>query len=63
MKIKNEGTDAERAAEFTHFKQAHEQFLLKSAQYGFDSLEYMMETDECPERLEVKIDQVRTRYN
>jgi len=63
MKIKNEGTEAERAAEFTKFKQAHEQFLLKNAQYGFDSLDYMMETEECPERLEVKIDQVRTRYN
>lgn len=63
MKTKNEGTDAERAAEFTKFKQAHEQFLLKNAQYGFDSLDYMMETEECPERLEVKINQVRTRYN
>jgi hypothetical protein len=63
MKIKNQGTDAERAAEFTKFKQAHDQFLLKNAQYGFDSLDYMMETEECPERLEVKIDQVRTRYN
>lgn len=63
MKTKNEGTDTERAAEFKKFKQAHNQFLLKSAQYGFDSLDYMMETEECPERLEIKIDQVRTRYN
>jgi len=63
MKTKNEGTDEERATEFTKFKQAHEQFLLKSAQYGFDSLDYLMETEECPERLQIKIDQVRTRYN
>jgi hypothetical protein len=63
IKIKNEGTDAEREAEFIHFKQAYEQFLLKSAQYGLDRLEYLMETDECPERLEIKIEQVRTRYN
>lgn len=63
MKIKNDRTDEERAAEFTKFKQAHEQFLLKNASYGFDSLDYLMETEECPERLEVKIDQVRTRYN
>ncbi len=63
MKIKNEGNDAERAAEFTKFKQAQDQFLLKSAQYGFDSLDYMMETEECPERLQFKIDQVRTQYN
>jgi outer membrane biosynthesis protein TonB len=63
MKIKNEGTAAERAAEFTKFKQAHDQFLLKSARYGFDSLDYMMETEECPDRLKIKIEQVRTRYN
>jgi|GEM_PF-2936647 len=63
LKTKNEGSDAERAAELTKYKQAHDQFLLKSAQYGFDSLEYMMETEECPERLKIKIDQVRARYN
>lgn len=62
MKIKNEGSDAARTTEFTKFKQAHDQFLLKSAQYGFGSLEYMMETEECPERLKFKIDQVRARF-
>ena len=63
LKQKNEGTDAERAAEFARSKQAYEQFLVKTAQYGFDSLEYMRETEECPDRLHIKIDQVRTRYN
>lgn len=63
MKIANAGTDAQRAAEFPQFKQAQEQFLLDSAQAGFDGLEFMQETEECPERLQIKWDQIRARYN
>ena len=63
MKVANEGTDAQREAEFPQFKQAHDQFLLDSAQYGFDSLEFMQETEECPDRLQIKMDQIRTYYN
>lgn len=63
MKTANEGTDEQRAAAFPQFQQAHEQFLLNSAKAGFDSLEFMQETDECPERLEIKFDQIRARYN
>ncbi len=63
LKQKNDGTDEERAAAFARSKQAYDQFLVKTAQYGFDSLEYMRETEECPDRLQIKIDQLRTRYN
>ena len=63
MKQANDGTDAQRIAEFSKFKQAYEQFLLASAKRGFNSLEFMMETEECPERLEIKLDHIRTRYN
>ncbi|WP_049629018.1 hypothetical protein [Cellvibrio sp. pealriver] len=63
MKVANEGTDAQRAAAFPQFQQEYEQFLLKSAQQGFDSLEFLQETEECPDRLQIKMDQVRARYN
>lgn len=63
LKQKNEGSDEERATEFLRSKQAYEQFLVKTAHYGFDSLEYMQEMEECPDRLQIKIDQVRARYN
>ena len=63
MKSANEGTDEQRATAFPQFKQAHDQFLLDSAQAGFDGLEFMQETEECPERLQIKWDQIRARYN
>ncbi len=63
MKLANEGTATEREAEFLKFEQSHQQFLLNSAQQGAKSLEFMMETEECPERLEIKFDQIRARYN
>lgn len=57
------GTEAEFVAELPAFKQAQDQFLLQTAQHGYSSLEFMQETDECPERLQIKLDQVRARYN
>jgi hypothetical protein len=63
MIIKNEGSAAERGAEFTNFIKAQEQFLLKSAQSGSNKLNYLMDTEECAEQLELKFDQIRTRYN
>jgi hypothetical protein len=63
MKAANEGSDAQREAEFPQFEQAHDQFLIDSAKHGFDSLEFMQETDECPDRLQIKMDQVRAYYN
>lgn len=63
MKLANEGTDVQRNSELLKFEQSYQQFLLDSAQQGTKSLEFMMETEECPERLEIKFDQIRTRYN
>lgn len=59
----NEGTEAQRVAGFLRFEQSYQQFLIGSAEQGTKSLEFMLETEECPERLEIKFDQVRTRYN
>lgn len=63
MKTASEGSDAEFVAELPKFKQAQDQFLLHSAKHGYNSLEFMQETEECPERLQIKLDQVRARYN
>lgn len=63
MQRANEGTDAQRAQEFPRFERAYQQFLLSSAQRGANSLEFMQETEECPERLTIKFDQIRARYN
>lgn len=63
MRLANEGTEAERAAESLKFEQSYNQFLLGSAQHGANSLEFMMETEECPEKLEIKFDQIRAHYN
>lgn len=63
MQQANAGTAAERAAAFPEFEQAYTQFLLNAAQHGSNSLDFMMETEECPERLQIKLDQIRTRYN
>jgi hypothetical protein len=55
--------DEQARAAFPAFRQARDRFLLDAARHGLSSLETMMETDECRDRLEVKVDQVRTRYN
>lgn len=63
MQAANEGTNAQRVAAFPQFQQAYENFVLKTAQRGFDGLEFMQETEECPERLKIKVDQIRAHYN
>jgi TolA-binding protein len=55
--------DEQARAAFAEFRQARDRFVLGAASHGTASLETMMETDECRDRLEVKVDQVRARYN
>lgn len=63
MQQANEGTREQRKTAFNSFKQAHENFLVNAGKHGHESLNFMMETEECPERLQIKLDQIRTRYN
>lgn len=44
-------------------ERARDAHLLSIGKAGYASLNLMMETDECRDRLEVKFDQVRARYN
>lgn len=55
--------DEQGRTAFAEFRQAHDRFLLDVGQRGAASLDVLMETDECRDRLEVKVDQVRARYN
>ena len=50
-------------AAFSDFRRARDDFVLDASERGWSSFETLMETDECRDRLEVKIDQVRARYN
>lgn len=45
------------------FRQSFDTFVLNGVKRSDASLETMMETDECRDRLHVEIDQVRARYN
>jgi hypothetical protein len=63
MKAADAGTAEQARAEFENFRRAREEFVIGAARYGDASLDTMMETDECRDRLQVKVDQVRTRYN
>lgn len=58
-----EQSDAQGMKAYRNFRRAGDQFLVNAAKHGHGSLEVMMETDECPDRLEIKVDQVRARYN
>jgi outer membrane biosynthesis protein TonB len=51
------------AAAFAALARARDAHALSIGQAGYSSLDVMMETDKCRDRLEVKVDQVRTRYN
>jgi hypothetical protein len=57
------GSDAQGLAAAKTFHAAAQDFALQAAGYGNTSFETLMETDECRDRLEIKIDQVRARYN
>lgn len=63
MKAANAGGDEQSLAAFADFRRARDEFVLGAARYGDAGLDAMMETDECRDRLEVKVDQVRARYN
>lgn len=56
------GDEQSRAA-FAEFRAARDRLVLGAAERGLSSIETMMETDECRDRLEVEIDQVRARYD
>lgn len=56
------GDEQSRAA-FADFRRARDEFVLDASERGWSSFETLMETDECRDRLEVKVDQVRVRYN
>jgi len=63
MKAQSQADVATLKAELSRFKTAQETFLLKSAELGHQQLDYLMDTEECPEKLEVKFDQIRAHYN
>ncbi len=57
------GSTPPAAAAMEEFERARDAHLLGIGRAGLASLNLMMETDDCRDRLEVKFDQVRTRYN
>jgi outer membrane biosynthesis protein TonB len=63
MKAANAGSAEQSLAAFGDFRRARDEFVLDAARHGDAGLDAMMETDECRDRLEVKVDQVRARYN
>ncbi len=63
LKVATEGTQEQARAAIPEFRQAFNAFALKSAATGDSSLDTMMATDECRDRLQVKVDQVRAHYN
>jgi hypothetical protein len=63
MKAAMNGSDEQGIAAARSFYAAGQDFASKVADYGNTSFETLMETDECRDRLEIKIDQVRARYN
>ena len=63
MRLANAGTDQARANAFNEFANAQQQFMLQTAEQGKAELGYLMDTEECPEKLEIKFDQIRAHYN
>jgi hypothetical protein len=57
------GSDAQGLAAARTFHDATRDFAMETARYGHAGFDTLIETDECRDRLEVKVDQVRARYN
>jgi hypothetical protein len=63
MSAAMKGSDEQGLAAAKTFYEQAQDFAVKAAGHGYSSFETLMETDECRDRLEIKIDQVRARYN
>lgn len=63
FKAQASGNAPPGAAALQEIGRARDAHLLSLGRAGLASLDLMMETDDCRDRLEVKFDQVRTRYN
>jgi phage shock protein A len=63
LKAATEGTQEQARVAIPQFREAFNTFALKTAATGDKSLDTMMATDECRDRLQVKVDQVRAHYN
>lgn len=63
LKVATEGAPAQARDAIAQFRQAYNAFALKASATGDNSLDTMMATDECRDRLQVKVDQVRAHYN